>query len=45
MDRADASLVIRAEHLGHGRVLSTDTRADRADRWKDRQPFGNPLPR
>jgi len=26
MDLADASLVILAEHLGHGRILSTDQR-------------------
>jgi predicted nucleic acid-binding protein len=26
MDFADASLVLLAEHLGHGRILSTDVR-------------------
>jgi hypothetical protein len=43
MDLADASLVIVAEHLGHGRILSTDQRDFRAYRWKDRQPFQNLL--
>ena len=44
MDLADASLVILAEHLGHGRILSTDIRDFRAYRWKERQPFENLLP-
>jgi hypothetical protein len=43
MDLADASLVILAEHLGHGRILSTDRRDFSAYRWKDRQPFENML--
>lgn len=43
MDLADASLVILAEHLGHGRILSTDQRDFRTYRWKDRQPFQNLL--
>ena len=43
MDLADASLVILAEQLGHGRILSTDQRDFRAYRWKDRQPFENLL--
>ena len=43
MDFADASLVILAEHLGHGRILSTDQRDFGAYRWKNRQPFSNLL--
>jgi uncharacterized protein len=41
MDLADASLVILAEHLGSGRILSTDRRDFGAYRWKDRRPFQN----
>ena len=43
MDLADASLVILAEHLGHGRILSTDQRDFRTYRWKERKPFTNLL--
>jgi hypothetical protein len=43
MDLADASLVLLAEHLGHGRILSTDQRDFRAYRWKSRKPFHNLL--
>lgn len=43
MDLADASLVILAEHLGHGRILSTDQRDFRTYRWKQRRPFENLL--
>ncbi len=43
MDLADASLVILAEHLGHGRILSTDKRDFQAYRWKNRHPFENLL--
>ena len=43
MDLADASLVLLAEHLGHGRILSTDTRDFGAYRWKSRKPFKNLL--
>jgi hypothetical protein len=43
MDLADASLVLLAEHLGHGRILSTDRRDFGAYRWKDRHPFDNLL--
>ena len=43
MDLADASLVLLAEHLGHGRILSTDQRDFRTYRWKQRQPFENLL--
>ena len=43
MDLADASLVILAEHLGHGRILSTDERDFETYRWKQRKPFQNLL--
>ena len=43
MDLADASLVILAEALGHGRILSTDQRDFRSYRWKNRNPFQNLL--
>jgi uncharacterized protein len=43
MDPADASLVLLAEHLGHGRILSTDERDFGAYRWKQRKPFENLL--
>jgi hypothetical protein len=43
MDMADASLVLLAEHLGHGRILSTDMRDFGAYRWKNRKPFRNLL--
>ena len=43
MDFADASLVILAEHLGHGRILSTDKRDFHTYRWKNTQPFSNLL--
>ena len=41
MDLADASLVLLAEHLGHGRILTTDERDFGAYRWKSRKPFHN----
>lgn len=41
MDLADASLVVLAETLGHGRILSTDRRDYRTYRWKERKPFRN----
>nr|WP_221064101.1 PIN domain-containing protein [Methylomagnum ishizawai] len=47
MDFADASLVVLAEHLGHGRIVSTDRRDFHAYRWKNHHPFINllePLP-
>lgn len=44
-DLADASLVVLAEELGSGRILSTDRRDFRAYRWKDRKPFTNLLAR
>ncbi|HBH36422.1 MAG TPA: VapC toxin family PIN domain ribonuclease [Gammaproteobacteria bacterium] len=43
MHLADASLVILAEELGHGRILSTDQRDFRTYRWKNHQPFENLL--
>jgi predicted nucleic acid-binding protein len=43
MDLADASLVVLAEELGDGRILSTDKRDFRAYRWKSRKPFRNLL--
>ena len=43
MDLADASLVVLAEALGTGRILSTDTRDFGTYRWKNRKPFKNLL--
>jgi len=43
MDLADASLVILAEELGHGRILSTDRRDFKTYRWKNHKPFQNLL--
>lgn len=43
MDLADASLVLLAEHLGDGRILSTDQRDFGAYRWKNHKPFKNLL--
>ena len=43
LDLADASLVLLAEHLGHGHILSTDERDFRTYRWKNRKPFHNLL--
>lgn len=43
MDLADASLVLLAESLGHGRILTTDQRDFRTYRWKSRRPFKNML--
>jgi len=43
MDLADASLVVLAESLGHGRILSTDLRDFQTYRWKSRPPFENIL--
>ena len=39
MDLADASLLLLAEHLNHGRILTTDRRDFGAYRWKARKPF------
>ena len=43
MDLADASLVILAEDLRDGRILSTDQRDFRTYRWKNTYPFTNLL--
>ena len=43
MDLADASLVMLAEVLGSGQILSTDRRDFHAYRWKNRHPFKNLL--
>ena len=43
MDLADASLVLLAEHLGHGRILSSDQRDFHTYRWKNHHPFTNLL--
>jgi predicted nucleic acid-binding protein len=43
MDLADASLVILAEQLGEGRILSTDLRDFAGYRWKNTRPFTNVL--
>lgn len=43
MDLADASMVLLAEALGHGRILSTDQRDFNTYRWKNHQPFENLL--
>jgi predicted nucleic acid-binding protein len=43
MDLADASLVLLAAELGHGRILSTDQRDFKTYRWKNHQPFSNLL--
>lgn len=43
MDMADASLVIAAEDLQVGDILSTDRRDFQAYRWKNHHPFKNLL--
>lgn len=43
MDLADASLVVLAEEVGEGRILSTDARDFDGYRWKNRKPFTNVL--
>jgi uncharacterized protein len=43
MDLADASLVLLAEALGHGRIATTDERDFKTYRWKNRRPFTNLL--
>ena len=43
MNLADASLVILAEYLGHGRIVSTDRRDFHTYRWKSCHPFHNLL--
>jgi len=41
MDLADASLVILAERLDHGKILSTDERDFKTYEWKHRKLFKN----
>lgn len=41
MDLADASLVVLAEHLGHGRILTIDRRDFSIYRWQNNKPFEN----
>jgi uncharacterized protein len=43
MDLADASLVVLAEHLEHGRILTVDRRDFSIYRWNNNQPFQNLL--
>lgn len=43
MDLADASLVLLAEELGEGRIVSSDERDFHAYRWKNQHPFCNLL--
>lgn len=43
MDLADASLLLLAEQLGDGRILSTDRRDFQMYRFKNSQPFRNLL--
>lgn len=43
MDLTDASLVVLAEDLGSGAILSTDKRDFNAYRWKNTHPFQNLL--
>lgn len=43
MDPADASLVLLAEHLGQGRILTTDERDFGSYRRKGRKSFHNLL--
>lgn len=41
MDLADASLVLLANHLKQGDILSTDCRDFKTYRWKNHLPFNN----
>jgi predicted nucleic acid-binding protein len=43
MDLADASLILLAEYLGHGRIVSTDRRDFNTYRLKNHHPFVNLL--
>jgi uncharacterized protein len=43
MDLADASLMLLADHLDDGRILSTDRRDFKTYRFKNRKPFRNVL--
>jgi uncharacterized protein len=39
MDMADASLVVLAEELGHGRILTVDFTDFYTYRWRNKNPF------
>lgn len=41
IDLADASLVLLAEEIGHGDIVSTDNRDFDTYRWKNHKPFNN----
>lgn len=41
VDFADASLLVLAEELGHGDIVSTDERDFQTYRWKSHKPFHN----
>lgn len=41
IDLADASLILLAEELGHGDIVSTDYRDFVSYRWKNHKPFSN----
>lgn len=43
MDMADASLVVLAEYLRHGRILTVDQRDFSTYRWNNNHPFENLL--
>lgn len=43
MDLADASVVVLAEHLDHGRILTCDRRDFNIYRWNNNNPFENLL--
>jgi uncharacterized protein len=43
MDMADASLVVLAEHLEDGRILTADRRDFSVYRWHNNKPFDNLL--
>jgi len=43
MDFADASLVVLAEQLGEGRILTSDHRDFSVYRWENNRPFMNLL--
>jgi uncharacterized protein len=43
MDLANASLVVLAEHLEHGQILTVDRRDFSTYRWKNSNPFQNLL--
>jgi uncharacterized protein len=43
MDMADASLVVLAEHIGNGKILTLDQRDFSTYRWNNSNPFKNLL--